>query len=321
MPHRVAILAYDGLCTFEFGIAVEMFALARPELDGWYHSTVCSLEGRPLKAVGGITVNARTSFRYLLKADTIVIPGWKKPIEMPSSQLIDTLRNAHQRGARLISFCVGSFVLAATGLLDGRSATTHWRFADEMKRRFPAVNVRPDVLYVDEGRVLTAAGSAAGIDLCLHVIRKDFGAAVANNVARRAVVPPHREGGQVQFVHKPIEEALHPWLSHLLAWAQTKLDSRITIEEMARRSNTSKRTLSRRFRLATGLTPLGWLNGLRVRHAQVLLETTALSVEEVAVHCGFGSAPVFRHHFRKRVRLSPSAYRERFHRGCSPHHL
>lgn len=313
-PHRVVALAYEGLCTFEFGIVVEMFGLPRPEMHPWYEFSVCGLNKRPVRAIGGITVQPTHGLSDLQHADTIIIPGWPKPIAPPPPELVRALIRAHERGARLVSLCVGSFVLAATGLLNGRRATTHWSFVDAMRRAFPLVRVEPDVLYLDEGDILTSAGSAAGIDLCLHMIRKDFGAIAANAVARRAVVPPHREGGQAQFVDKPVGEAARPWLSKLLPWAQGRLQGPITVAELARAAHTSKRTLSRRFTAATGASPMQWITGLRLRRAKDLLETTTLSIEEVAQESGFGSAAVFRHHFRMGVKVSPSAYRGRFHR-------
>lgn len=306
------VLVYDGLCTFEFGIVVEMFGLPRPELDRWYSFLVCGLENRAIRATGGVQITPQGGLRDLLDADTIIIPGWCNPNEAPPQQLIRALIKAHKRGARLVSICVGSFVLGATGLLDGRRATTHWRFIDQMARAFPRIQVHPDVLYVDEQDILTSAGSAAGIDLCLHIIRKDFGTIVANNVARRAVVSPHREGGQAQFIDKPVGEEAHPWLSNLLQWAHKKLHTLITVEQLAREAHMSKRTLSRRFAETTGMSPLHWITALRVRRAKDLLETTTLSIEEVAEQCGFASAAVLRHHFRARVKLSPNIYRQRF---------
>jgi AraC family transcriptional activator FtrA len=315
--HRVVALAYDGLCTFEFGIVVEMFGLKRPELDSWYSFSVCGLENRALRATGGITITPQGGLSDLLRADTIIIPGWCNLEVAPPERLIRALVRAHKRGARLVSICVGSFVLAATGLLNGRHATTHWKFIDQMAHAFPLIRIQPDVLYVDEQDILTSAGSAAGIDLCLHIIRKDFGTVVANNVARRAVVSPHREGGQAQFIDKPVGEEAHPWLSHLLQWVHTRLHTQITVEQLAREAHTSKRTLSRRFAETTGMSALRWVTGLRVRRAKDLLETTTLSIEEVAEQCGFGSAAALRHHFRMRVKLSPHIYRDRFHQIAS----
>ena len=308
------MLAYDGLCTFEFGIVVEMFGLPRPELERWYSFVVCGVTRRPVSAVGGVTVVPSRGLRELEHADTIVIPGWPKPLVPPPPRLLRALVRAHARGARLVSICVGSFVLAWAGLLDGRRATTHWRFADRMARDFPRVRVEPDVLYVDEREILTSAGSAAGIDLCLHIIRKDFGTVVANGVARRAVVPPHREGGQAQFVEKPVGEAAHPWLSNLLHWVDQRLHERLSVDALAKAAHTSPRTLARRFAATTGASPLHWLTDLRVRRARDLLETTTLSIEEVAAASGFTSPALLRHHFNLRVGLSPSGYRRRFDR-------
>jgi AraC family transcriptional activator FtrA len=310
--HKVAALAYDGLCTFEFGIVVELFGLPRPELDHWYGFEVCGLEKGPLRATGGVSVLSRTGLKGLRNANTIIIPGWRNPEEPPPQRLIRMLTAAHEGGARLVSICSGIFVLAATGLLNGRRATTHWRYIEKLSRVFPAIRLQPDVLYVDEGDILTSAGSAAGIDLCLHLIRKDFGTLTANTVARRLVVSPHREGGQAQFIDKPVGEQASPWLSHLLHWAQARLHDPITVAQLAKRACMSKRTLNRRFVEMTGTSPLDWITSLRVRRAKDLLETTVLSMEEVADQCGLGSAPTLRHHFRARVKLSPNAYRARF---------
>ncbi len=305
--HRVVALAYEGLCTFEFGIVVELFGLPRPELESWYSFSVCGLESRPLRATGGITVTPQRGLSGLQQADTIIIPGWRDPDEIPPQSLIRALLKAHERGARLVSICSGVFVLGATGLMNGRRATTHWRYIDKLTHALTLILLQPDVLYVDEQDILTSAGSAAGIDLCLHIIRKDFGTVVANKVARRLVISPHREGGQAQFIDKPVGED----------WAQTRLHMQITVEQLAKEAHVSRRTLSRRFAETTGTSPLDWITGLRVRRAKDLLETTTLSVEELAEQCGFRSAAVLRHHFRTRVKLSPNIYRDRFHQIAS----
>ena len=312
--HRVAVLAYDGLCTFEFGIAVELFGLPRPELDNWYAFEVCGLESGALRATGGMSIVPHRNLKGLLKADTIIIPGWRNPDEPPPQRLVRTLLAAHQRGARLISICSGVFALAATGLLDGRRATTHWRYIDKLARAFPNIRLEADVLYVDEGDILTSAGSAAGIDLCLHIVRKDFGTKVANKVARRLVVSPHREGGQAQFIDKPVNDQANPWLSRLMQWLQSNLHRSIHVDELAKQAHLSKRTLARRFAQSTGCGPLEWITNLRVRRAKDLLETTSLSIEEIAGECGFGSAPTLRHHFRERVKVNPTTYRLHFRR-------
>lgn len=318
-PPKIAVLAYEGLCTFEFGIAVELFGLPRPELERWYAFEVCGLEKGPLRATGGVSVMPRIGLSGMLHADTILIPGWRNPDEPPPPRLIRTLLAAHKRGARLVSICSGIFVLAATGLLDGRRATTHWKYVAKLASAFPSIQIQADVLYVDEGDILTSAGSAAGIDLCLHIIRKDFGTLIANKVARRLVVSPHREGGQAQFIETPVGETSSPWLSNLLEWIQNRLHDNITVEELADHARMSKRTLTRRFAASTGSSPLEWVTSLRIRRAKDLLETTALSVEEVADRCGFGSAPTLRHHFRTRVRLTPNGYRACFQRSEAKH--
>jgi len=248
----------------------------------------------------------------LQQADTIVIPGWCNPDVLPPPPLIRRLRLAHQRGVRLVSICGGAFVLAATGLLNGRQATTHWKLSDKLSKLYPQIKVVPDVLYVDDEDVLTSAGAAAGIDLCLHIIRKDFGTVVANDVARHLVVFPHREGGQAQFIDKPVGQQADPWLAHLVEWLQANLHTDITIERLALEANVSRRTLSRRFVEATGLSPHRWITSLRVRRGKDLLETTALSMEEIAEQCGFESGALLRHHFREQLKISPRTYRDQF---------
>src|SRR6201997_5178877 len=221
MSHRVVAVAYDRLCTFEFGCAVELFALPRPELPvKWYEFAVCAAERAPLRAAGGIELRVRHSLRLLDSADTIVIPGWRDPDETPPPALCAKLRVALARGARLCSICSGVFVLAAAGVLDGRRATTHWRYAAQLAARYPRVLVEPNALYVDEGQVLTSAGSAAGLDMLLHLVRRDFGAKIANQVAQRLVVAPHREGGQAQFVPRPVASDERGRLARLLDWVR-----------------------------------------------------------------------------------------------------
>jgi AraC family transcriptional regulator, transcriptional activator FtrA len=312
VPHKVAVLAYEGLNTFDFGIAVGLFGLLLPESDHRYSVSVCGLGKRPLPASGGVFVMPRRGLACIQQADTVVIPGWCNPNVLPPPRLVRMLRMAHQRGTRLVSICSGAFVLAATGLLNGRRATTHWKFSDRLSKLYPQINVESDVLYVDEEDILTSAGGAAGIDLCLHIIRKDFGTVVANNVARHLVVSPHREGGQAQFIDKPVGEQAQPWLAHLLEWSEGNLHRDITIGRLALEANVSRRTLSRRFVEATGQSPHRWITSLRVRKGKDLLETTALSIEEIAEQCGFQSGALLRHHFREQVKISPRTYRDQF---------
>jgi AraC family transcriptional activator FtrA len=311
--HRVVALVYDRLCTFEFGIVVELFGLPRPELGTkWYDFRVCSVDNGPVSAVGGVIVQASTGLTALRQADTIVIPGWRKLEDPPPEKLLKALVSAHRRGARLVSICSGVFVLAATGLLDGKRATTHWRYADLLASRFPAINVDPDVLYVDEGSILTSAGSAAGIDLCLHLIRRDHGAKVANLVARRLVVPPHRDGGQAQYVAHPIRAEAHGGLARLIDWAQRKIHYALSVDDLARQAMMSPRTFARRFRQETGTTPHRWLTYQRVLNAQRVLETTDDSIDLIADKVGFGTAATLRQHFRRQLDTSPLVYRRRF---------
>lgn len=310
--HRVAVLAYEGLNTFDFGIAVGLFGLRLPKSDHWYSVSACGLGKSPLPALGGVLVMPRRGLACMQQADTIVIPGWCNPDIPPPPGLVRMLRMAHQRGARLVSICSGAFVLAAAGLLNGRRAATHWKLSDRLSKRYPQIKVESDVLYVDEEDILTSAGGAAGIDLCLHIIRKDFGTVAANNVARHLMVSPHREGGQAQFIDKPVGERAHPWLAHLLEWSECNLHSDITIRRLAVEASVSRRTLSRRFVEATGLSPHRWITSLRLRRGKDLLETTSLSIEEIAEQCGFQSGALLRHHFREQVKISPRTYRNQF---------
>ncbi|WP_454850623.1 transcriptional regulator FtrA [Rhizobium binxianense] len=313
-PHVVA-LAYDGLCTFEFGIAYEVFGLPRPEMgEGWYRFSVCGIEAGPLSAAGGLTVAVDRGLELLEEADLIVVPGWRAIDADVPAPLIAALRAAHARGARVMSLCSGVAVLAASGLLAGRRATTHWRYVASIAARYPDVSLDAGVLYMDEGSVLTAAGSAAGIDLCLHVVRGDFGAEAANSVARRLVVPPHREGGQAQFISSPVpEEREGIRLGPLIDWMRERLCEEQPIRLLAKRAGMSPRTFQRRFEATTGDSVGEWLLKERLRHARELLEKElAVSLEDIAVASGFGSLATMRHHFRRRLGTSPSAYRRSF---------
>jgi AraC family transcriptional activator FtrA len=312
---RVAALAYDGLCTFEFGIVVEVFGLPRPELGpGWYKFQVCALEKGDLRATGGVTVRAAAGLSGLRRAGTIVLPGWRDADERPPEELLRAVRAAYARGARLVTICSGVFVLAAAGLLDGKRATTHWRYVERLRARYPRVKVEPDVLYVDEGRLLTSAGSAAGLDLCLHIVRRDHGAEIANQVARRLVVPPQREGGQSQYVPVPVAAESTGGLAAVLEWAQARLNEDLSVERWARRAALSPRTFARRFRAETGTTPHRWLVHQRVLAAQRLLETSDASIDQVAEGVGLQTAATLRLHFRRALRTTPTAYRRRFSR-------
>ncbi|WP_338661339.1 transcriptional regulator FtrA [Pararoseomonas sp. SCSIO 73927] len=316
----VVALAYDGLCTFEYGVAVEVFALPRPEMGpGWYRFATAAVEPGPLRAMGGLLVTADGGMELLAQAGTVIVPGWRGADAPVPPALLEALHAAHGRGARILSLCSGAFVLAAAGLLDGGRATTHWRYAETLAVRYPAVTVAPDVLYVDSGRVLTAAGTAAGIDLCLHLIRRDHGAEAANKVARRLVVPPHREGGQAQFIERPVPSAREgSRLSPLLDRMRTQAGESWPVDRMAAEAGMSRRSLIRRFRAATGETPAAWLAAARLARARDLLETTGLGIEAVAEGCGLGSAAALRAGFRARFGLAPSAWRARFRGEVSP---
>lgn len=316
MPNALAVVvAYDELCTFEFGCAVEVFGLKRPEFGSdWYRFAVAGTEPGPLRAMGGLSVTVDGGLDLLPRAGTIIIPGWRG-VEAPvPPALIAALREAHGRGARLVSLCSGAFVLAATGLLDGKSATTHWRYAAALTARHPAIRFVPDVLYVDEGNLLTAAGSAAGLDLCLHLVRRDWGPRKANQVARRLVLPAHRQGGQAQYVEAPITVERHSGsrIAPLLDLIRARLDEDWPLPRLAAEAALSLRSLHRHFLDATGQSPGAWLLSARLAHARDLLETTHLPMEDIAGASGFGSAAVLRHHFQGRLGTTPSAYRARF---------
>ncbi len=315
------VLAYDGLCTFEFGCAVEVFGLPRPEMGpDWYRFAVAGLESGPMRATGGVHVLADGGLELLEGAGTVIVPGWRGIDAPVPDDLRAALRAAHADGARILSLCSGAFVLAAAGLLDGHDATTHWRYAEALVRRHPALHFVPDVLYVDAGSVLTAAGSAAGLDLCLHLVRRDRGAEVANRIARRLVLPAHRQGGQAQYVERPVPRLRAPAsrLAPLLDRVRTALDQEWTVARLAADAALSPRALHRRFREATGLSPGAWLVAERVERARELLETSRLPIPAVAAACGFGSPEALRHHFRTRLGASPAAYRTAFPEAAYP---
>jgi AraC family transcriptional activator FtrA len=312
-PGLVAVLAYDRLCTFEFGIAVEIFGLPRPEFDfPWYQFAVVSAEKRRVRAVGGIVVEADATLDMLARASTIIIPGWRDRHERPPERLLRALAAASKRGARCLSICSGVFVLAAAGLLDGRRATTHWRYTSDLRRLYPSIEVDEDVLYVDAGNIITSAGSAAGIDACLHLVRRDFGAKVANIVARRLVMPPHRDGGQAQYIAAPVKLRPGHAMGDLMDWARKRLARPISLNELAGRAAMSERSFLRRFREAVGTTPKAWLQRERVYRAQELLEATNLPLSDIAIQCGYQSPEAFRVAFKRSVGTGPGAYRARF---------
>ena len=311
---RVVVLAYDGLCTFEFGVAVELFGLARPEMgELWYDFEVASVEDGPIRATGGIRLVTDGGLERLAGADLIIAPGWRDLASPPPEPVLRALRDAHAQGARLMSICSGAFLLAATGLLRRRRATTHWRYADQLARMYPEITVDASVLYVDEGDVLTSAGSAAGIDLGLHLIRNDFGHEAANLVARRLVMPAHREGGQAQYIDRPVPRPHEgARLGPLFDRMRQRLAEPQPVPLLAAEVGMSERTFLRRFRESTGCTPMEWLLRERLVEAKAMLETTRRTMDDIATCCGLGTAENFRHHFRRRFGCGPAAYRSQF---------
>ncbi|KAB8190644.1 helix-turn-helix domain-containing protein [Nonomuraea phyllanthi] len=309
-PRSVALAATDGMLHFELGLACEVFGSAPAAVPGpWYDLKVC---GTGAVRVGRFLLEPDRGLDWLARAGTVIVPALADVDEDPPADLVAAVRAAHEAGARVVSLCTGAFVLAAAGLLDGLRATTHWAHTRELAARHPRVEVDPDVLYVDNGSVLTSAGKAAAMDLCLHLVRRDHGSAIANVVARLLVVPPHRAGGQAQFVATPVPaQDDHP-LGELLTWVMRRLDQPLTVEDLARQANMSSRHLARHFRSATGTTPLQWLLTQRIRHAQELLETTDDSVDAIASAAGMGTATTLRRHFHRTIGVPPDAYRRTF---------
>lgn len=314
--HAVLTLAYHNMPLFEFGIAVELFGLDRPEMgEDWYRFDTAGLDTGPLLTTAGIRLSVSGGLEKLSQADTIIIPGWPYQTRKASHEIIEALRTAYDRGARLISICSGAFLLAEAGLLDGKRATTHWKYGDEFSKLYPNVKFEPDVLYVDEGQILASAGSATGIDLGLHLIRRDFGPEAVNKVACRLIVPPHRDGGQAQYIRRAVPtEFDSKRLSPLLAHMQNHLSENHTVKSLAERAQMSERTFLRRFEEATGMTPAKWLLNARLKAACDYLETSSIPIDVTAEKTGFGTAANLRQHFRARFGTSPSAYRQTFAR-------
>jgi transcriptional regulator GlxA family with amidase domain len=308
------VVAFDRISPFHLSVPCAVFGEDRsggglPDFD----FRVCAAETGALTTTAGFSIAVTHGLEALADAHTIIVPSWRDPDEAPPAALLDALRAAHARGAQLVGLCLGAFVLAAAGILDDRPASTHWAWADDFARRYPRVRLDPDVLYVDDGDVMTSAGTAAGLDCCLHVLRKMCGAQVANYVARRLVVPPHRQGGQAQFVQQPMPpNPRGDRLSGLLDWVSGHLDLPHTLDTLAGRALMSRRTFTRRFRLATGTTVGAWLLAQRLARAQQLLESSDASVEAIAGTAGFGSAASLRQHFADAFRTSPSAWRREF---------
>jgi AraC family transcriptional activator FtrA len=311
--HRVAVLVDHGSNPFELGVATELFGLRRPELGRpWYDFTLCAAEPTVRMHLGMFTLTDVAGLEAADAADTLIVPNRPDPQTSPSPEVLAAVARAADRGARLVSFCTGTFTLAAAGVLDGRRATTHWRWAQEFTRRYPRVTLEPDVLFVDDGSVLTAAGSAAALDLGLHLIHRDHGAEIANAVSRRLVFTGHRDGGQRQFVERPVPTVPDTSLGPVLAWARECLDRQLTVTDLATRAATSPATLHRRFRAELGTTPLAWLTTERITLACRLIERGEVRLERVAEVSGFGTAANLRAQLRRHTGLTPSAYRRRF---------
>lgn len=311
--HHVALIVDTGSNPFEMGVATELFGLRRPELDReWYTLTVCSATPSVPVHLGLFTLSDLAGLEAVTAADTVIVPNRPDPWVPPGPEVLDAIRAAHTRGARLVSFCTGSFTLAAAGVLDGRRAATHWRHEELFARLHPNVRLERDVLFVDDGDVLTAAGSAAALDLGLHLVRRDHGAEVAAAVSRRLVFTAHREGGQRQFVPAPLPETADVSLAPVLDWAREHLDGPLTVADLASRAAVSQATLHRRFRAELGTTPLNWLRAERVLTARRLLEGTELDLTAVARASGLGTTANLREAVRAHTGVSPSAYRSRF---------
>jgi AraC family transcriptional activator FtrA len=325
--HVVGALLGSRVAAFELGVVHEVFGLDRSDYSSpWYDLRVVAAYGSPVPVnvytrgwattsnIGSWSVSTPWGIDALADVDTLVVVTWPDPDRPTPPEVLDAVRAVHERGGRILSVCSGAFLLAEAGLLDGRRATTHWLYTDDLAERYPQVDVDPNVLFVDSGDgIFTSAGTAAGIDLCLHIVRLDHGADVANMVARRMVVPPQRDGGQAQFVDTPVPPAPDDdTIAATIEWAVANLGKPLQVEDLARRAMLSPRTFARRFRSVTGTTPMKWLAKQRVLHAQRLLETTDLPVEVIAQECGFGTATVLRTHFRRVAGTSPQAYRRVF---------
>lgn len=312
--HRVAIPVTAGMPLFELAVPCEVFGRTRQDFPvrWWYEVRLCAVEEGPVRTAEALVFDGTSGLSELSGADTVIVPACADTQDDPPAALLDALRAAFDQGARIASICTGAFTLAAAGLLDGRPATTHWMHAAELARRWPGVRVQPNVLYTDDGQILTSAGVSAGLDLCLHIVREDHGSRVANALARRLVIPPHREGGQAQYIEQPVSVAGSPSLGPCLDWARANLELPLTVEDLARQALMSPRTFARRFRETAGTTPLQWLCAERVRRAQDLLEDTDDTLDRIATTCGFGSAQRLRTHFTRVNGVTPQEFRRTF---------
>ncbi|WP_328532600.1 helix-turn-helix domain-containing protein [Micromonospora zamorensis] len=315
--HRVVALVLPPQSTFELACVAEVFGVQRPGLPVSYRFEVCAEQPGIVSTMAGYDMAVTSGLHALETADTVVIPGWQRREQPAPPTVIDALQRAHARGARIVAICSGAFLLAHTGLLDRRRATTHWRMAAEFAAQFPGVHVEADSLYIDHGDVATSAGTAAGIDLCLHLVRNDHGAAHANQIARHMVMPPHREGGQLQYAAAPLTARTPGSVAPVLDWAAERLHEPLTVNDLAARAKMSPRTLARRFTAQLGISPGQWLLQQRIAAARALLEETELPVETIATRVGLSTATNLRRRFRTTVNTTPTAYRRSFSRGAS----
>jgi AraC family transcriptional activator FtrA len=309
---RVALALHGSAMLYEAAIAREIFGVDRSELSPtgtWYDFMVCTADAAPHPWLAGAPT---ASYAEIARADTVVVPSTDDPAADPDPDLLEALRTAHQAGVRIVSLCTGAFVLAAAGLLDGRAATTHWMHADDLAQRYPSIDVHADVLYIDEGDVLTSAGKTAALDLCIHLVRRDLGASAANGIARQLVAPSHRAGGQAQFIAPPAAPRIPAGLAPTLEWASARLDQPLTVRKLAEHAGLSTRQLARRMHAELETGPLEWLHRQRISRAQELLERTDASVDQIAANCGIGTAATLRRHFHRTVGVTPTAYRATF---------
>jgi AraC family transcriptional regulator, transcriptional activator FtrA len=310
--HLVAVLVHEPVSTFEFGSVADVFGNPRPEAGvEWYDFAVGGIAPGPVLSTGGIPIHVPHGLEIFERADTVILPCWDSE-EDPPPEMLAVLRRAYERGARILSICSGAFALAAAGILDGRRATTHWIHAAELAQRYPKVTVEADVLYIDEGQVVTGAGCAAGLDMMLHVVRRDHGVKVCNFIARRMVIPPHREGGQAQFALRPVPNVPDSRFARVLEWMRDHANEEVSTEQLASLAAMSQRSFFRRFREATGMAPYDWIIRERIAIAKELLEDGRQSIERVATAAGFNAAETMRHHFRRIVGRTPAEYRRTF---------
>ncbi|WP_279363357.1 GlxA family transcriptional regulator [Xanthomonas sacchari] len=315
-PHRIAVVAFDRISPFHLAVPCQVFE-ARPDTDlPAFDLRVCAAEPGLLRTDAGFAIQVQHGLEALNGADTVIVPSWRDAAEPAPAALCQALRRAHAAGAQVVGLCLGTFVLADAGLLDGRPATTHWAALAHFAQRHPQVRLQPDVLYVDDGDVLTSAGTVAGIDCCLHLVRRRHGADVANRIARRLVVAPHRQGGQAQYIEQPLPASRRDaQLGPTLDWMLQRLDQPLRLDALAAHARMSRRSFTRQFRQVTGTTVVQWLAHQRLVRAQQLLERTDLPLERIAADCGFGSAGALRLQFTRDLGLPPSAYRRGFRAG------